>query len=156
MAKIHLGEDLPDFDVIRSRISLILTNAHPAVSAPRALAPGLKQLGGIHIPSSGPAALPKDLEDFLDSQGKNGVIYFSLGSQIDPSTMPEQALAAFYRAFEQVPQQILWKCSGGKMPTLPKNVKCIEWAPQLSILCTYIFFFTRTAKFNHRENIILW
>ncbi|OAD54384.1 UDP-glucuronosyltransferase 2C1 [Eufriesea mexicana] len=135
VAKIHFGVDLPDFDAIRSRISLILTNAHPAVSTPRPLAAGLKQLGGIHIPSSGPAALPKDLEDFLDSQGKNGVIYFSLGSQIDPSTMPKQALAAFYRAFEQVPQQILWKCSGGKMPTLPKNVKCIEWAPQLSILC---------------------
>ncbi|XP_020718418.1 UDP-glycosyltransferase UGT5 isoform X1 [Bombus terrestris] len=135
IAKRHFGDDLPDFDTLRSRISLVLTNGHAAVSTSRALAPGFKELGGIHILSSSPPSLPEDLQNFLDSHSKNGVIYFSLGSQIDSSTMSEQALAAFYRAFEQVPQQILWKCTGGKMPTLPKNVKCIEWAPQLSILC---------------------
>ncbi|XP_043250239.1 UDP-glucosyltransferase 2-like [Colletes gigas] len=135
IAKKHFGDDLPDFDALRSRISLILTNGHPAVSVARPLAPGYKELGGIHIPMSGPPPLPKDLQDYLDSHGKDGVIYFSLGSQIDMSTMPRQVFAAFYRAFEQVPQQILWKCSRGKMPTLPKNVKCIEWAPQLSVLC---------------------
>ncbi|KAK1135223.1 hypothetical protein K0M31_007994 [Melipona bicolor] len=135
IAKKHFGDDLPDFDALRAKISLILTNGHAAVNTPRALAPGLKELGGIHIPASGPPALPADLQHFLDSHGENGVIYFSLGSQIDSSTMAAQALAGFYRAFEQVPQQILWKCSAEKMPTLPRNVKCIEWAPQLAILC---------------------
>lgn len=155
MAKKYLGDDLPDFDALRSKISLILTNGHATVNTPRALAPGLKELGGIHIPASGPPALPNDLQDFLDSHGENGVIYFCLGSQIDSSTMAAQALAGFYRAFEQVPQQILWKCSAEKMPTLPRNVKCIEWAPQLAILCAYTFFFTGAGKFKHRGNIIL-
>ncbi|EZA57272.1 UDP-glucuronosyltransferase 2B31 [Ooceraea biroi] len=135
IARKHFGYDLPDFGVLRSRISLILTNGHPAVSTPRPFAPGFKEIGGIHIPISGPKPLPVDLRDYLDSHGRNGVIYFSLGSQIDPSTIPSQVFAALYRAFEQVPQQILWKCAEGRMPPLPGNVKCIEWAPQLSVLC---------------------
>ncbi|XP_076655686.1 UDP-glucosyltransferase 2 [Halictus rubicundus] len=135
VAKRYLGDDLPDLDRLRSRVSLVLTNGHPVVSTPRAQTPAFKELGGIHIPPSGPSPLPKDLEDYLDGQGKDGVIYFSLGSQLNPSTMSEQAVAAFYKAFEQLPQQILWKCTKEKMPKLPRNVKCIEWAPQLSILC---------------------
>ncbi|XP_031834401.2 UDP-glycosyltransferase UGT5 [Nomia melanderi] len=135
IAKKYLGEDLPDFDSLRSNISLILTNGHPTVSTPRVQAPAFKELGGMHIPASGPKPLPKNLKDYLDGQGKDGVVYFSLGSLLNSTTMPARVLAAFYKAFEQLPQQILWKCSKEKMPTLPKNVKCIEWAPQLSILC---------------------
>lgn len=144
IAKKYFGDDLPDLDTLRSRMSLILTNGHKAVSTPRALAPGYKELGGMHIPASGPSPLPKDLKDFLDSS-ENGVIYFSLGSQINMSTMPNEVLMSFYEAFERIPQRILWKCTENNMPRLPKKVKCIEWAPQLSILCTYIrsfsFFF---------------
>ncbi|XP_011690798.1 PREDICTED: UDP-glucuronosyltransferase 2C1-like [Wasmannia auropunctata] len=135
VARKYLGHDLPDFDALRSRISLILTNGHPAVSVARPLAPGVKEIGGIHIPISGPKPLPMDLQDYLDSQSRNGVIYFSLGSQIDTSTIPNQVFAALYRAFEQVPQQILWTCAKERMPPLPGNVKCIGWAPQLSVLC---------------------
>jgi len=126
-------------------MSLILTNGHPAISTPRPLAPRFKEIGGIHIPISGPKPLPMDLRDYLDSHGRDGVIYFSLGSQIDPSTIPSQVFAALYRAFEQVPQQILWNCVEGRIPPLPRNVKCIEWAPQLSILCTYYPFCFRAG-----------
>jgi hypothetical protein len=126
-------------------MSLILTNGHPAISTPRPLAPGFKEIGGIHIPISGPEPLPVDLQNYLDSHGRDGVIYFSLGSQINPSTIPSQVFAALYRAFEQVPQQILWKCIEGRMPPLPGNVKCIEWAPQLSVLCTYYSFCFRAG-----------
>ncbi|XP_025161174.1 UDP-glucuronosyltransferase-like [Harpegnathos saltator] len=136
IARKYFGDDLPDFDVLRSRISLILTNGHPAVSVARPLAPGFKEIGGIHIPISGPQPVAVDLQDYLDSHGENGVIYFSLGSLMDPSTMPKQVFAALYRAFEQVPQQILWKCAERSMPSpLPRNVKCVEWMPQLSALC---------------------
>lgn len=121
-------------------MSLILTNGHRAVNTPRALAPEYKELGGMHIPASGPPPLPKDLKDFLDSS-ENGVIYFSLGSQINMSTLPNEVLMSFYEAFERVPQRILWKCIESNMPRLPKKVKCIEWAPQLSILCTYIYIY---------------
>lgn len=134
IAKKHFGDDLPDLDTLRSKMSLILTNGHRAVNTPRALAPEYKELGGMHIPASGPPPLPKDLKDFLDSS-ENGVIYFSLGSQINMSTLPNEVLMSFYEAFERVPQRILWKCIESNMPRLPKKVKCIEWAPQLSILC---------------------
>ncbi|KAL0125380.1 hypothetical protein PUN28_004489 [Cardiocondyla obscurior] len=134
-AKNYFGYDLPNFDTLRSKISLILINGHPAVSTVRPLAPRVKEIAGIHIPISGPKPLPVDLQDYLDSQSSNGVIYFSLGSQIDMSTIPDQVFAALYRAFEQVPQQILWTCAKGRMPSLPRNVKCIGWAPQLSVLC---------------------
>ena len=140
-------------------MSLILTNGHRAVNTPRALAPEYKELGGMHIPASGPPPLPKDLKDFLDSS-ENGVIYFSLGSQINMSTLPNEVLMSFYEAFERVPQRILWKCIESNMPRLPKKVKCIEWAPQLSILCTYIYIFILFVcvwrEFNRQKDIILW
>lgn len=57
--------------------------------------------------------------------------------------MPKQVFAALYRAFEQVPQQILWYCAERRMPfPLPRNVKCVEWIPQLSVLCKYRSFFS--------------
>lgn len=119
---------------------MILTNGHPVLSTARPRVPGFKEIGGIHIPISGLKPLPVDLQDYLDSHSRSGVIYFSLGSQIDPSTIPSQVFAALYWVFEQVPQQILWKCAEERMLPLPENVKCIEWAPQLSVLCTYGFF----------------
>ncbi|XP_066601628.1 UDP-glycosyltransferase UGT5-like [Prorops nasuta] len=134
IAKKYLGEDLPDLDELRSKFSLILTNGHLAVGAARPLVPAFKDIGGIHIPISGPDPLVNDLKDYLDSFGQHGVIYFSMGSQIDPASM-NQVFTVLYTAFERVPQQILWSCDPEKMPDLPKNVKCIGWAPQLSILC---------------------
>ncbi|XP_025987669.2 UDP-glucosyltransferase 2 [Solenopsis invicta] len=118
-------------------------NGHPAVSLARPLVPRVKEIGGIHIPISGPKPLLVDLQDYLNSQSRSGVIYFSLGSQIDTSTIPSQVFAALYRAFEQVPQQILWTCAKERMPPLPRNVKCIGWAPLLSVLCAYSFFVSR-------------
>nr|XP_033326628.1 UDP-glucuronosyltransferase 2C1-like [Megalopta genalis]XP_033326629.1 UDP-glucuronosyltransferase 2C1-like [Megalopta genalis] len=155
IAKKYLGKDLPDFDTLRSRVSLVLANSHPAVSTPRAQTYAFKELGGIHIPPEGPPPLPKDLKDYLDSHGRDGVIYFSLGSQLNSSTMSEQAVAAFYKAFEQLPQQILWKCSKEKMPKLPRNVKCIEWAPQLSILChpNVRLFITHSGLLGSQEAV---
>lgn len=71
--------------------------------------------------------------------------------------MPKQVFAALYRAFEQVPQQILWKCAERRMPSpLPRNVKCVGWMPQLSVLCKYRFFFLfpREIKRRGREKLI--
>lgn len=109
------------------------------MSTTRPLAPGLKEIGGIHIPISGPPPLERELEDWLNSEKARvaGVIYLSMGSQIDPSSVPKESFDVLRQAFERLPQQILWKCSADKMPVLPNNVKCIEWAPQLSILCEY-------------------
>ncbi|XP_078037069.1 UDP-glucosyltransferase 2 [Augochlora pura] len=155
IAKKYLGNNLPNFDKLRSRVSLVLANSHPAVSTPRAQTYAFKELGGIHIPAEGPSPLPKDLQDYLDSHGENGVIYFSLGSQLNTSTMSERALDAFYKAFERLPQQILWKCNAKEMPAMPGNVKCIEWAPQLSILChpNVRLFITHSGLLGSQEAV---
>ncbi|KAK2582185.1 hypothetical protein KPH14_004541 [Odynerus spinipes] len=135
IAKKHFGDDLPSFDELRSKMSLILANGHLSFSTPRPVVPGLKEIGGIHIPTTGPPSMRQDLRDYLDSYSEHGLIYFSFGSQVNTTTIPESMLSVFYRVFEQLPQQILWSCNEKKMPKLPRNVKCIEWAPQLSILC---------------------
>lgn len=66
----------------------------------------------------------------------NGVIYFSLESQIDPFATPSQVFAALYRAFEQAPQQILWKCAKGREPPLSASN-----GRHSSLYCVRISFF---------------
>lgn len=134
IANHYFGPDLPSLDELRSKVALVFVNAHPAVTTPRALAPAVKEVGGIHMPITGPPKLPKDLQEYLDS-AKEGVVYFSMGSQMNSTTFPPTNMAILLKAFAELPQRVLWKCAEREMPQLPKNVKCIDWAPQFSVLC---------------------
>ncbi|KAK4317639.1 hypothetical protein Pmani_011294 [Petrolisthes manimaculis] len=44
--------------------------------------------GGIHTRPAQP--LPKDLEEWVEGAGSDGFIFFSLGSAVKPSSMPEE------------------------------------------------------------------
>ncbi|XP_046612428.1 UDP-glucosyltransferase 2-like [Neodiprion virginianus] len=134
IAKSYFGPNLPPLDVLRSKVGLVLVNGHHSVTSPRAMAPGVKEVGGIHIPSSGPARLPRELKEYLDS-AVEGVVYFSIGSVLNSTTFPPKNLAILREAFGQLPHRVLWKCDEREMPQLPRNVKCFDWVPQLSVLC---------------------
>ena len=69
----------------------------------------------------------------MESSGKHGVIYFSLGSVQQGSAMPVDMRDKILSVFGKLPQKILWKYDQ-EFPDLPKNVKIIKWAPQQDIL----------------------
>jgi UDP-glucoronosyl and UDP-glucosyl transferase. len=75
----------------------------------------------------------KDLKDFLDG-GTEGVIYFSLGSNVRSETMSEEKKQVFLSAFAELPQRVLWKWEANYTSVLPSNMKLAKWLPQQDIL----------------------
>src|SRR4051794_29992489 len=75
----------------------------------------------------------QDLQEFSDG-AEHGVIYFSMGSFLQASSMPEKYRLAFVRTFARLKQRVLWKWETETMPDLPPNVKLSKWLPQQDIL----------------------
>jgi glucuronosyltransferase len=75
----------------------------------------------------------KDLREFLDG-AVEGLIYFSLGSNVRSDTMTEGKKQIFMAAFAELPQRILWKWETNVMSDVPNNVKLVKWLPQQEVL----------------------
>jgi len=75
----------------------------------------------------------KDLKDFLDG-ATEGVVYFSLGSNVRSETMSEEKQQMFLAAFAELLQHVLWKWEANYTSDLPSNVKLAKWLPQQDIL----------------------
>jgi glucuronosyltransferase len=70
---------------------------------------------------------------YLD-EAPNGVIYFSMGSVLQGSEMPDSMRNAFVEAFSKLEQSVLWKWETDSLPGKPSNVKLGKWLPQSDIL----------------------
>ncbi|CAG2059353.1 unnamed protein product, partial [Timema podura] len=77
--------------------------------------------------------LLKDIQDYIDS-ATEGVIFFSMGSIIQGSTLPETTRDAFLKVFSKLKQKVLWKLEVESLPGQPANVKISKWLPQSDIL----------------------
>lgn len=64
---------------------------------------------------------------------KNGVIYFSMGSNLKSKDWPEEIKQGLLKMFGALKQTVLWKFEED-LPNVPKNVHILKWAPQPSIL----------------------
>ncbi|PSN42526.1 hypothetical protein C0J52_16171 [Blattella germanica] len=117
----HL-EDLPYISDIEEKVSLLLVNNHFSLNYPKPLMPNIIQVGGMHIKP--PKQLPKDLKQYLDD-AKDGVIYFSMGSNLRSTQFPEVKRKAFLQAFSAMKQKILWKWEEDTMPGKPDNVPVV-------------------------------
>jgi glucuronosyltransferase len=73
------------------------------------------------------------LQKYLDD-APDGVIYFSMGSNLQSSQMPEGKRNAFLKVFSKLKQKVLWKWETDTLPGQPKNVKLGKWLPQSDIL----------------------
>ncbi|KAF2366710.1 UDP-glucuronosyl/UDP-glucosyltransferase [Trinorchestia longiramus] len=124
----------PDVQYVPSyyeKASLTLLNGHHALDYPLPLLPNQIEIGTINSRPAEP--LPKDLEDFIESSGDHGVIYFSLGSYVNSTFIPHQKKLEFVEAFRRVPQKIIWKYEGEDL-AMPPNVLKRDWLPQQNIL----------------------
>lgn len=76
----------------------------------------------------------KDLRDWMESGGDDGVIYFSMGSNINSANLPAAKLSAILTVFGELRQKVLWKWEADSLPGQPDNVKIAKWLPQDDIL----------------------
>jgi hypothetical protein len=124
--------NIPTPDEVLSNASLILSNGHFSIGTPKAFLPDIVEVAGMHCRPAQP--LPKDLEDFVNSSGDDGFIFFSMGSAIQAHTMPEKYRKIFINTFAKLKQKVLWKWETETMEDLPKNVKLGKWLPQQDVL----------------------
>ncbi|KAJ2952617.1 hypothetical protein O0L34_g6942 [Tuta absoluta] len=128
---IKKGRPLPSYKEMIHSASLMFGNTHESLSWSRSLPQNYKSIGGYHIdPEVKP--LPKDLQKIMDS-AKNGVIYFSLGSNVKSKDLPDEIKQSLLKMFQQLKYTVLWKFEE-QLIGLPKNVQILKWAPQQSIL----------------------
>ena len=126
----HFG-NIRRLEVIAQDVSLVLVNSNLALQNVKPLVPAHVELSGIHIKE--PKPLPKDLKTFMDD-AKEGVIFFSLGSNIKSELLPEEQVNKFMNVFSQLPYKVLWKFENENLPNKPNNVEIKKWLPQQDLL----------------------
>uniref|UniRef100_A0A452DJV3 UDP-glucuronosyltransferase n=1 Tax=Capra hircus TaxID=9925 RepID=A0A452DJV3_CAPHI len=99
-------------------------------SFPRPRLPNVEFVGGLHCKPAKP--LPKEMEEFVQSSGENGIVVFSLGSMV--SNMSEDRAEVIASAFAQIPQKVLWRYDGKKPDNLGPNTRLYKWLPQSDLL----------------------
>ncbi|XP_049742106.1 UDP-glucuronosyltransferase 2B4-like isoform X3 [Elephas maximus indicus] len=97
---------------------------------PRPFLPHFHFVGGLHCKPANP--LPKEIEEFVQSSGKHGVVVFTLGSMV--SNLTEERAHVIASALAQIPQKVLWRFDGKKPDTLGPNTRLYTWIPQNDLL----------------------
>ncbi|XP_067112996.1 UDP glucuronosyltransferase 5 family, polypeptide G2 [Osmerus mordax] len=98
---------------------------------PRPTMPNLVYIGGFQCRPA--KALPKELEDFVQSSGEHGVVVMTLGSLI--SALPREVTEAVAAAFARLPHKVVWKFTGDRRPSsLGNNTLLLDWLPQNDLL----------------------
>ncbi|KAL1491901.1 hypothetical protein ABEB36_012422 [Hypothenemus hampei] len=104
--------DAPDLDDLQSNVSLIISNSHESIYEALPYVPNMINIGGFH----------------------EGVIYFSLGSILDPSNIPKDKKDIILKALGSRKEKVLWKWDEDQLENKPDNVMISKWFPQHSIL----------------------
>ncbi|OWK13806.1 hypothetical protein Celaphus_00017441, partial [Cervus elaphus hippelaphus] len=73
-----------------------------------------------------------ELEEFVQSSGKDGVVVFTLGSMI--RNLSEEKSNVIASALAQIPQKVLWRYTGKKPETLGANTRLYKWIPHNDLL----------------------
>ncbi|TMW54432.1 hypothetical protein DOY81_000424 [Sarcophaga bullata] len=156
MAEKHFGAyiegPLPNVRDLEKNISLMLINSHRSMDLPRPSMPGLIDVGGAHIQKAKP--LPEHIKHFINNS-THGVVYFSLGSYVKSTDMPEQKITMILEAFGRLKQNVLWKYENESVAHLPSNVMIQKWLPQNDILAhpNVKVFITHGGIFGTQEGL---
>ncbi|XP_068611746.1 UDP glucuronosyltransferase 5 family, polypeptide G1 [Brachionichthys hirsutus] len=97
---------------------------------PRPAMPNVVHIGGFQCKKAHP--LPAELETFMQSSGRHGVVVMSLGTLL--STLPQEITEAIAVAFAHLPQKVVWKFVGEMPSSLGNNTMLIDWLPQNDLL----------------------
>ncbi|XP_055846144.1 UDP-glycosyltransferase UGT5-like [Episyrphus balteatus] len=127
------ADKYPSFEEMKKNVSLVLTNSHFSQGTIRPNVPALIEIGGIQIKDK-PDPLPEDLKSIMDNATEHGVVYFSLGSNVQGSTLDPVKLQALFNVLSQLKQTVLWKWSDSVLPGQSPNIVYKSWLPQDDIL----------------------
>nr|XP_018896358.1 PREDICTED: UDP-glucuronosyltransferase 2B20-like [Bemisia tabaci] len=120
---------LPPLEELLANISLHLVDAHPMMYV-RPYSFNVIDVAGMNIKPA--QRLPPDLQKFMD-EAPEGVIYFSLGSYIQPNMLREHVRRAFEETFKKVKYRVIWKQSE-PIEGATENILQKSWLPQNEIL----------------------
>ncbi|XP_001944591.2 UDP-glucuronosyltransferase 2B15 [Acyrthosiphon pisum] len=112
--------------------SLVFINSHFTIEPASPIPSNVVAIGGIHLNLKATKKLPKDILDFIE-QSPHGVVYFTFGSIVKMTSLPEHIKKALIDGLAQIPQRVLWKYED-EIENLPKNVMVRKWLPQREIL----------------------
>lgn len=70
---------------------------------------------------------------------KDGVILFSMGSNLKSADLPTQKRDAILKTFAKLKQKVIWKWEADSLPGQPPNVKLMKWLPQNDIMGNIMF-----------------
>lgn len=121
-----------------NKASLLLTNVNPAFGVIRPTVPTVIPLGGgFHLEPPKPL-LDNELKTFLNN-ASDGVIYFSLGSNVFSANIEQDRRRLLLETFSELPYKIIWKFENETMPGKPDNVYLFKWLPQWDVLSKKCF-----------------
>lgn len=129
----YIKRSLREIFMDNSRGSFISSFDSRITGYSRPVLPQIVEVGPLHLVQ--PKPLKKELQDWLNG-AQEGVIYFSLGSNMRSSSMGEARRKAFLKAFSKFPQYlVLWKWeTEDMMEEQPKNMLLKKWMPQQDVL----------------------
>ncbi|XP_050298920.1 UDP-glycosyltransferase UGT5-like isoform X2 [Anthonomus grandis grandis] len=122
--------DCPSVSELRTNASLVLLNSHTSIYPALPLVPNMVEIGGYFIDP--PKPLPEDLQEFMDN-AKDGVVYFSMGSNLKSKDLPEATKNGILKVLGKLKQRVIWKFEEN-LPNKPANVLIKKWCPQADIL----------------------
>ncbi|CAG9854065.1 unnamed protein product [Phyllotreta striolata] len=122
--------DAPELSTLASNGSLVLLSTHVSMSDPVPLQQNIVPIGGYHV--SPPKPLPGNIKRFLD-ESKEGVVLFSMGSNLKSSNFKPETRRALLNAFSKIKQKVLWKFETD-LPEKPDNVMIMDWLPQNDVM----------------------
>ncbi|CAH0697333.1 unnamed protein product [Spodoptera exigua] len=123
--------DVPPIAELNNNVDMLFLNVNPVFEGIRPVPPSVVYLGGLHQVPYKP--LPKDLQSYMDSS-KNGVIYVSFGTNVDPTTFPADRIEVLVKTLSQLPYDILWKWNNDVLPGRTENIRIAKWLPQTDLL----------------------
>ncbi|XP_026735437.1 UDP-glucuronosyltransferase 2B31-like [Trichoplusia ni] len=127
----YFGENTPSLAELGNNVDMLFLNVYPVFLGIQPVPPSVVFTGGLHQKPEKP--LPEDLKKYLDSS-KNGVIYISFGTNVDPTQLPPERIQVLVKAFSELPYDVLWKWNGDELPGRSENIRISKWLPQSDLL----------------------
>ncbi|CAB3377025.1 Hypothetical predicted protein [Cloeon dipterum] len=134
LANHVFGKQASQIDEVENNYDFFLVNnGPPGVDLGRALPPNFKEVGCLQCRPADPSKLQPNVREFLDS-ATDGFIFFSLGSNVKSSLLPDDVKKGILEVFGKLKQKVLWKFEDDELPGKPKNVLINKWLSQQDVL----------------------
>jgi len=131
-AQLHKAfPNAPPLRELVNNMTLTLINNNNALMTAVPLAPSVIEVGGLHIKPGKP--LPADLKSWIE-ESKDGIVYFSMGSNLRADSLPEEKLKAIFESFAKLKQRVLVKWNSETPLNAPVNCRFEKWIPQQEVL----------------------